>query len=92
MARATLKDRVAALLTEGRTVSEIARLIDRTKAEVHQIRSRLRRERNQAQGVTAACLAEMGLGYQDISTELGISERDAKDAVFHRPLAKRKAS
>lgn len=92
MARVTLKDRVAALLAEGRTVSEIARLIDRTKPEVHIIRSRLKRERNQALGVTAAELAEEGYGYQDISRDLGISETTAHGVVFNEASPRRKAS
>ena len=92
MARTTLKDRVAALLAEGRTVSEIARLVDRSKTEVHQIRWKLKRERNQAQGVTAAALAEGGLGYQDIANELGISESEARAAVFGDASPQRKVS
>jgi hypothetical protein len=43
--RITIKDRVADLLAEGRTVREIALLIDRTYAEVHTIRSRLKRRK-----------------------------------------------
>jgi hypothetical protein len=92
MARATLKDRVAAMLAKGRSVAEIARAIDRSKAEVHQIRAKLKRERNQALGITAADLAEEGYGYQDIRVDLGISETAAREAVFSEASLRRKAS
>jgi hypothetical protein len=92
MARQTLKDRVAALLAEGRTVGEIAGLVDRTKPEVHQIRAKLRAERNRALGVTADHLAREGYGYQDISVDLDIPEADAHEAVFNAGSLERKAS